>query len=199
MTTETSPKPPPDGRYRPTVSTNSSTLLSQLSFISGSPNENEGELTEISYGLRFETDCNVPVLTILKLFTEQLLLLYPKAYLLSKDNKCHFISPQDLPTTPTDIQKTFPATILNRRSGNRLVLRPTICSTKSFLELTQLGIVTWANRNKFRLETDIYNEDDVRDCLWIAGRDSKTSKPILHNYLSSILEQATLDTEERPY
>ena len=197
MTTEASLKPPPDGRYRPTVSTTSSALLSQLSFIAESPNENDVELTEIRHFLRFETDCNVPVLNILKTFIEQLLLLDPNAYLLSKDHKQHFISVADLPTTPNEIQKTFPATILNRRSGNRLVLRLTACCTKSFLELTQLGIITWANRNKLRLESDIYKEDDVRDCLWIAGRDSKTSKPILHSYLSEVLQKATFDNEEQ--
>ena len=197
MTTEASPKPPPNGRYRPTVSTTSSALLSQLSFIAESPNENDVDLTEIRHLLRFETDCNVPVLNILKTFIEQLLLLDPNAYLLSKDHKQHFVSVADLPTTPNEIQKTFPATILNRRSGNRLVLRLTACSTKSFLELTQLGIITWANRNKLRLESDIYKENDVRDCLWIAGRDSKTSKPILHSYLSEVLEQATFDNDEQ--
>ena len=197
MTTETSPKPPPDGRYRPTVSTNSSTLLSHLSFIAESPNENDPELIEHRHALRFEADCNMPVLTILKLFIEQLLLLDPKAYLLSKDQKQHFITIADLPTVPTEIQKLFPATILNRRSGGRLVLRTTICSAKSFLELTQLGIITWANRNKLRLEMDIYQEDDVRDCLWIAGRDSQTSKPLLHKYISTILDNATFDTEEQ--
>ena len=174
-TTEASPKPPPDGRYRPTVSTNSSALLSQLSFIAESPNKNDTELTEISHSLRFETDCNIPVLTILQRFIEQVLLLDNNAYLLSKDKKRHFVSVADIPTAPTKLQQTFPATILNRRSGNRLVLRITMCCTKSFLELTQLGLVTWANRKKFCLETDIYNKDDVRDCLWIAGRDSKTS------------------------
>ncbi len=197
MTTEASPKPPPDGRFRPTVSTNSSALLSQLSFIAESPNENDTELTEISHSLRFETDCNIPVLTILQRFIEQVLLLDNNAYLLSKDKKRHFVSVADIPTTPTELQQTFPATILNRRSGNRLVLRITMCCTKSFLELTQLGLVTWANRNKFRLETDIYNEDDVRDCLWIAGRDSKTSKPHLHSYLSEILSQANFDNDEQ--
>lgn len=197
MTTEASPKPPPDGRYRPTTSTNSSALLSNLSFITESPNEDDNELVEIRHALRFETDCNTPVLTILKLFTEQLLLLDPKGYLLSKDQKQHFISPADIPTTPIDLQKLFPATILNRRSGNRLVLRVTICGSKSFLELTQLGIITWANRNKFRLELDLYHEDDVRDCLWIAGRDSQTSKPWLHKYLLTILDKAQFDTEEQ--
>ena len=196
MTTEASPKPPPDGRYRPTVSTTSSTQLSQLSFIAESPNENDVELIELRHLLRFETDCTVPVLTILQRFIEQLILLDNKAYLLSKDNKRHFVSTTDLPTTPAELQKMFPATILHRRSGNRLVLRLSICSTKSFLELTQLGIVTWANRNKLRLETDIYNDDDVRDCLWIAGRDSKTSKPILQAYLNETLTNTALDPEE---
>ena len=170
--------------------------MSQLSFIAESPNENEAELTEHCHMLRFETDCNVPVLSILQRFIEQLLLLDTNAYLLSKDQKRHFISATDIPTTPSELQQTFPATILNRRSGNRLVLRLTAFSTKSFLELTQLGLVTWANRNKFRLETDIYKEDDVRDCLWIAGRDSKTSKPILHAYLSEIMSNAVFDTDE---
>ena len=196
MTMEASQKPPPDGRYRPTVSTNSSALLSQLSFIAESPHENDTEFTEIKHALRFETDCKTPVLTILKLFVKQLLLLDPKAYLLSKDQKQHFISTSDLPTTPTDLQKLFPATILNRRSGNRLVLRLTIGGAKSFLDLTQLGIVTWANRNKLRLELDIYNEDDVRDCLWIAGRDSQTSKPWLQKYLQEILTATAFDNEE---
>ena len=196
MTTEASPKPPPDGRYRPTVSIHPSALLSQLSFIAESPNENEADLVEFRQNLRFETDCNTPVLTILKRFLEQLLLLDSKAYLLSKDHKRHFLTAADLPQTPTELQKAFPATILNRRSGNRLVLRLTISSTKSFLELTQFGIVTWANRNKLRLETDVYYEDDVRDCLWIAGRDSKTSKPILHRYLTATFATATFDSEE---
>ena len=197
MTTEASPKPPPDGRYRPTIVTNSSTLLSQLSFIAESPNENDPEFIEIRHDLRFETDCNTPVLTILKLFIEQLLLLDSKAYILSKDKKQHFITMTDLPTTQTDLQKMFPATILNRRSGNRLVLRITIGSGKSFLELTQLGLITWANRNKLRLEKDIYHEDDVRDCLWIAGRDSQTSKPWLQTYLQDILSTTMLDTDEQ--
>ena len=197
MTTEASPKPPPDGRYRPTVSTNSSALLSQLSFITESPNENDQEITELRHKLRFETDCNVPVLNILKLFLEQLLLLDPKAYLLSKDQKQHFITTTDLPTAPADIQKLFPAAILNRRSGNRLVLRSTICGSKSFLELTQLGIITWANRNKLRLELDIYQEDDLRDCLWIAGRNAQTSKPLLHDYLTDILKQTEFDNDEK--
>ena len=187
MTTEASPKPPPNGRYRPTVSTNSTALFSQLSFIAESPNKNDNEITEIRHCVRFETDCNVPVLTILKLFIKQLSLLDSKAYLLSKDHKQHFVTTSDLPTTPTDLQKLFPATILNRRSGNRLVLRLMICGAKSFLELTQLGIITWANRNKYRLELDLYHEDDVRDCLWIAGRDSQTSKPWLQKYLTEIL------------
>ena len=104
----------------------------------------------------------------------------------------------DLPMTPTEIQKLFPAAILNRRSGNRLVLWTTICSSKSFLELTQLGIVTWANRYKFKLKTDINQEDDARDCLWIAGRDSQTSsKPLLHKYLLTILNTATFNTKEQ--
>ena len=197
MTTEASPKPPPDGRYRPTISTNSSALFSQLSFISESPNENDTELTENTHNLRFETNCNTPVLNILQRFVEQLLLLDSHAYLLSKDKKRHFVSVGDIPTTPAELQQTFPATILNRRSGNRLVLRLTMCSTKSFLELTQLGLITWANRNKLRLETDIYKEDDVRDCLWIAGRDSKTSKPHLQTYLSDILHKATFDNDEQ--
>ena len=197
MTTEVSPKPPPDGRYRPTVSTTSSTLLSQLSFITESPNKNDVELTEIRHLLRFETDCNVPVLNILQRFIEQLLLLDSHAYLLSKDQKRHFVTVADIPTTPSELQQTFPATIVNRRSGNRLVLRITMCSTKSFLELTQLGLVTWANRNKFRLETDAYFEDNVRDCLWIAGRDSKTSKPILHAYIMDIMSTTAFDNEEQ--
>ena len=197
MTTEASPKPPPDGRCRPTISNNSSTLLSQLSFITESPHENDPELVEHRHALRFETDCTVPVLNILKLFIEQLLLLDSKASLLSKDQKQHFITAANLPTTPIEIQKLFPATILNRRFGNRLVLRMTICSSKTFLELTQLGLVTWANRNRFRLETDIYQEDDVRDCLWIAGRDSQTSKPFLHQYLNNILNTAQFDDEEQ--
>ena len=197
MTMEASPKPPPDGRYRPTVFTNSSTLLSQLSFIAESPNENDNETIELSHALRFETDCTVPVLTILKLFIEQLLLLDPKAYILSKDQKQHFVSIADLPTTPTELQKLFPATILNRRSGNRLVFRLTACGSKSFLELTQLGIVTWANRNKYRLELDTYHEDDVRDCLWIAGRNAQTSKPWLQKYLTDILSNTDLDNEEQ--
>ena len=197
MTKEASPKPPPDGRFRPTFSSTSSALLSQLSFIAESPNENDPEFIEIRHDLRFETDCNTPVLTILKLFIEQLLLLDPKAYLLSKDKKQHFITMADLPTIQSDLQKTFPATILNRRSGNRLVLRVTIGSDKSFLELTQLGLITWANRNKFRLEKDIYYEDDVRDCLWIAGRDAQTSKPWLQTYLQDKLSTTTLDNEEQ--
>ena len=199
MTTEASPKPPPDGRYYPTVSTTSPTLLSHLSFINESPNENDHDLTETRHQLRFETDCTVPVLTILQLLIEQLLLLDPKAYLLSKDHKQHFIKREDLPTTPTDIQKLFPATILNRRSGNRLVLSVTICGSKSFLELTQLGIITWANRNKLRLELDIYHEDDVRDCLWIVGRNSQTSKPWFHEYLADILQTTDYDTDEQTW
>ena len=87
--------------------------------------------------------------------------------------------------------------ILNRRSGNRLVLRISICGAKSFLELTQLGIVTWANCNKFRLELDIYQEDDVRDCLWIAGRDSQTSKPWLQKYITEVLKNTAFDNEEQ--
>ena len=197
MTTEASPKPPPDGRYRPTVSINSSALFSQLSFIAESPNENDNEITEIRHKLRFETDCNVPVLTILKLFLEQLLLLDSKAYLLSKDQKQHFVTATDLPTAPAEIQKLFPAAILNRRSGNRLVLRFTVCGSKSFLELTQLGIITWANRNKLRLELDIYQEDDLRDCLWIAGRNAQTSKPWLHAYITDILTQIDFDNDEK--
>ena len=177
MTTEASPKPPPDGRYRPTVSTHSSALLSQLSFIAENPHENDTEFVETRHALRFETDCNTPVLTILKLFIEQLLLLDSKAYLLSKDETQHFISASDFPTTSAELQKLFPATILNRRSGNRLVLRLTIGGEKSFLELTQLGIVTWANRNKLRLELDIYKEDDVGDCC---GSQAATLKPPNH-------------------
>ena len=152
---------------------------------------------ELRHALRFETDCTVPVLTILKLFIEQLLLLDPKAYILSKDQKQHFVSIADLPTTPTELQKLFPATILNRRSGNRLAFRITACGSKSFLELTQLGIVTWANRNKYRLELDTYHEDDVRDCLWIAGRNAQTSKPWLQKYLTDILNNTDFDNEEQ--
>ena len=44
---------------------------------------------------------------------------------------------------------------------------------------------------------DIYQEDDVRDCLWIAGRDSQTSKPLLHNYISTVLNSTTFDTDEQ--
>ena len=124
------------------------------------------------------------------------MLLDSKAYLLSKDETQHFISASDFPTTSAELQKLFPATILNRRSGNRLVLRLTIGGEKSFLELTQLGIVTWANRNKLRLELDIYKEDDVRDCLWIAGRDSQTSKPWLHKYLQEVLQTTAFNNEE---
>ena len=197
MTTEASPKPPPDGRYRPTVSTNSSALFSHLSFIAESPNDNDNEIVELRHSLRFETDCTVPVLTILKLFIEQLILLDPKAYLLSKDQKQHFVSTADLPTTPTELQKLFPAVILNRRSGNRLALRLSVGGSKSFLELTQLGIITWANRNKYRLELDTYHEDDVRDCLWIAGRNAQTSKPWLQKYLTDILNNTDFDNEEQ--
>ena len=138
---------------------------------------------------------------ILKLFIEQLLLLDSNAYLTSKDQKQHFSLLWLIYQWPQPRSKNYSpprSFILNLRSGNRLVLRMTICSSKSFLELTQLGIVTWANRNKFRLETDIYQEDDVRDCLWIAGRDSQTSsKPLLHKYLLTILNTATFNTKEQ--
>ena len=197
MTMDASLEAPSDGKYKPTSSSAQTITLSHLSFIAESPNENEADLVEIQHKLRFEADSKMSVLTILKLFLEQLMLLDSHAYLLSKDTSRHFQNVQDLPTLQSDLQKLFPATILHRRSGNRIVLRLTVICSKTFLELTRLGIITWANRNHIRLEDDIYLEDDVRDCLWIAGRDSYTSKPHLHEYLTNILKTTALSTDEQ--
>lgn len=91
------------------ISTTSTTLLSQLSFITESPNKNDSEqITKICHILRFETECNEPMENILQCFVKQLILLDLKACLLSKDNKQHFVSVEDLPTTWMELQKNFP-------------------------------------------------------------------------------------------
>ena len=197
MTMDVSFEAPSDGKYKPTSPPAQTITLSNLSFIAESPNENEADLVEIRHKLRFEADSKMSVMTILKLFLEQLMLLDSHAYLLSKDTSRHFQNVQDLPTIQSDLQKLFPATILHRRSGNRIVLRLTIICSKTFNELNRLGLITWANHNHLRLEDDIYLEDDVRDCLWIAGRDSYTSKPHLHEYLTNIITKNDYNSDEQ--
>ena len=197
MTMDVSTEAPTDGRYKPTFAPTQTITLSNLSFITESPNKNEADLVEIQHKLRFEADSTMSVMTILKLFMEQLMLLDSHAYLLSKDSSRHFQNSQDFPKAQTELQKLFPATILHRRSGNRIVLRLTIISSQTFSELNRLGIITWANKNRMRIEEDIYKESDVRDCLWIAGRDSHTSKPHLHEYLTQIFTTNDYNTDEQ--
>ena len=159
MTMDVSLEAPSDGKYKPTSPPAQTITLSNLSFIAESPNENEADLVEIRHKLRFEADSKISVMTILKLFLEQLMLLDSHAYLLSKDTSRHFQHVQDLPTAQPDLQKLFPATILHRRSGNRIVLRLNIICSQTFNELNRLGIITWpivttsASKKIFTLKT----------------------------------------------
>ena len=125
MTMDVSFEAPSDGKYKPTSSPAQMITLSNLSFIAESPNKNESDLVEIRHKLHFEADSKMSVMTILKLFLEQLMLLDSHAYLLSKDTSRHFQYVQDLPTAQLDLQKLFPAMILHRHSGNCIVLRLT--------------------------------------------------------------------------
>ena len=82
MTMDVSFEAPSDGKYKPTLPPAQTITLSNLSLIAESPNENEeADLVEIRHKLRFEADSKMSVMTILKLFLEQLMLLDSHAYL----------------------------------------------------------------------------------------------------------------------
>ena len=196
MTSESDGIGPPKERYKGSFETSNGSHLGPLKPIIEKANENEPEMIEIKTKVRIECNSTRSVPSLVTSFLSQLLRLDPTIILYGNDNT-FYGKVDDIPKKAEDLKNAFPGTIINRRSGSRLVLQLSFCSTMPLTDLKKRGLNSWCAHEKLSLEQDAYLTADVRDASWLLGRDPENvSKPHLSDWIYKTINNNKLLPEE---